>query len=346
MTVPRNNPTLLRGLAVLLAALPLVLLAAGCTLHEYPQSSLNPQSDYAWRIQLLLEQLTFWVVVIFVLVQALLIYAAVRFRSRPGTPEPKPVHGNTVLEIAWTIAPALILALIAVPTVLTIFKTQGTAPPGALHVRVVGHQWWWEFQYPDLGVTTASELHLPVGTPVAVDLETADVVHSFWFPAMGGKRDALPNRVNHLFFTPDSLGTFPGQCAELCGVSHANMRMKLMVETPEAFQSWVGQQKAPPVEPDTTTLAGQGRAMFAQSACIGCHTIEGVSAGIIGPNLTHVGSRTSLAGAVFANNSENMAKWITDAPARKPGSLMPNLEGLGLTAEQVPALVAYLQSLK
>jgi cytochrome c oxidase subunit 2 len=337
----RPRRLLLRLAALCIALLPLVI--AGCTLREYPQSSLNPQSDYASAIQSLLEKLVFWVVVIFVIVEGLLVYTVIRFRARPGAPDPKPVHGNTALEIGWTIAPALILAFVAVPTVLTIWKTQGAPPPGALQVRVVGHQWWWEFQYPELGITTGSEMHVPLHRAIAVNIESADVIHSFWFPAIGGKRDAVPGHVNHMWFTPDSVGTFPGQCAELCGVSHANMRMKLFVEPPDAFEAWAAQQKKPPAEPDTSTLAGHGRALFAQSACIGCHTIDGISAGIIGPNLTHIGSRTSIAGSMFPNDAPHLAKWIAQPDKEKPGTLMLNL---GLPPDQVDALVAYLQSLK
>ena len=321
----------------------LVLGLTGCTLEQYPQSTLTPHSDYGWAIEKLLEQQVFWVVVIFVVVQGVMLYAMIRFRSRPGAPDPKPIHGNTVLEIAWTIAPAIILALVAVPTVLTIYKTQAPPPPGSLHVRVIGHQWWWEFQYPDLGVTTASELHVPVGRPIAFDIETADVMHSFWFPAMGGKRDALPNRINHMFFTADTTGTFPGQCAELCGVSHANMRMRLMVSTPDAFDTWVAGQKALPATPDSTSIAAKGKALFSQSACVACHTITGVSAGTIGPNLTHVASRGMIEGETVANDPAHLSRWISNAPAMKPGSLMPNL---ALTQDQVTVLVAYLTSLK
>src|SRR5207247_5979363 len=135
----------------------------------------------------------------------------------------------------WTIAPALILTFVAVPTVLTIFKTQSKPPPGALEIKVVGHQWWWEFQYPVQGITTGSEMHIPVGKPVALTLETADVIHSFWFPIIGGKRDVEPTHINHIWFTADTVGVFPGQCAELCGISHANMRMKLFIDTQQDF---------------------------------------------------------------------------------------------------------------
>ena len=342
MVVRSNRPGIRRWLAAVIVAAPLALLA-GCTLKEYPQSSLNPHSDYAWIIQHLLNQLVFWVLIIFTLVQALLIYTVLRFRSRPGAPEPKPVHGNTALEIAWTVAPAIILALIAVPTVMAIFKTQGAPPKDALEIKVIGHQWWWEFQYPSLGITTASEMHVPVNKAVVMDIETADVIHSFWFPVVGGKRDAVPNHTNHLFFTADSIGTFPGQCAELCGISHANMRMKLFVQSASDFDAWAASQKLPPNEPDSTTLAGRGKQEFANGACVGCHTINGLSEGTIGPNLTHFGSRTSIAGATYENTTDNLAKWVAAPDKRKPGTLMLNL---GLSPEQVNALVAYLQSLK
>jgi cytochrome c oxidase subunit 2 len=318
-------------------------VAGGCSSKDYPQTTLSPKSDYAWAIQRLLDQQVFWVAVIFVLVLLAIVFIMIRFRARPGSPEPKHIHGNTALEIAWTIAPAVILTLVAVPTVTTIYKTQGEAPAGALHVRAIGHQWWWEFVYPELGVTTGSEMHVPMGRPVAVDIETGDVLHSFWFPAIGGKRDAIPGRVNHMFFTADTTGTFPGQCAELCGVSHANMRMKLIVGTSDEFEAWVAGQKLGPAASDSSSLAAQGGQFFKQSACIACHTVSGVSAGVIGPNLTHVGSRSIIAGGIYDNTPEMLAQWLMNPPARKPGSLMPNL---GLTRDQVTMLVAYLTSLK
>jgi cytochrome c oxidase subunit 2 len=331
--------------AAVLAAL--AAASAGCNWarSQYPQTALTPTSDYARSIDVILRQQVFWVVVIFVVVQALVIVAVVRFRARPGAPDPKPVHGHTGLEIAWTIAPAVILALVAVPTVQTIFRTQAPAPKGALQVHAIGHQWWWEFDYPELGIKTGREMHVPVGRVVNIQLTSADVIHSFWFPAIGGKRDAIPTRTNYIWFTPDSTGVFLGQCAELCGVSHANMRMKLFVDTPEQYAAWVARQKSLPVEADSvrTPLAYQGEQLFKGQACIGCHTIEGVSAGVIGPNLTHVGSRTAIAGAIYDNTDDNLQKWISNPPGRKPGSLMPNL---GLNPEQVRALAAYLRTLQ
>lgn len=332
----------LRLLAWLFVLLPLLALA-GCRLEDYPQSTIHPRSDYAQMIQDLLEQQVLWVVIIFVLVQGLLLVAALRFRARPGMPDPKPVHGNTVLEIAWTIAPAIVLALIAVPTVLTIYRTQGPRPPDSILIKAIGHQWWWEFQYPDFGITTSTEMAVPVGVTAYVEIETADVLHSFWFPAMGGKRDAVPNRTNVVFFKPDSTGTFLGQCAELCGTHHANMKMKLFVKTREEFDAWVAHQKSPPAMPDSGTLAFAGRRYYAESGCIACHTVSGVSAGVIGPNLDHVGSRTMIAGGIMPLTSDHLQKWIAEPDKMKPGTLMLNL---GLPPEQVQAITAYLMSLK
>ncbi|HTO92375.1 MAG TPA: cytochrome c oxidase subunit II [Candidatus Sulfotelmatobacter sp.] len=337
----RKNARTNRWLGALLVGA--TALIAGCNSRDYPQTSLTPRSDYAMAVQKLLEQQVMWVTIIFIVVLGLLLVAVFRFRSRPGAPDPTPVHGNTALEIAWTIAPAIILALVAVPTVMTIFKTQGPPPPGALTVKVVGHQWWWEFQYPEQGFVTGSEMHVPVHRPILVQLESADVIHSFWFPAMGGKRDVVPAHTNTMWFTPDTLGEFPGQCAELCGLSHANMHMKLFVETPEQFDAWVAHQKTGPVEPDSTTLAGQGKKIFLESACVSCHTINGLSQGVIGPNLTHFGSRTSIAGSMFTNTPDNLGHWIQAPDKEKPGTLMLNL---GLAQDQILALEAYLESLK
>lgn len=354
MSVRFRQAFVMRLAALVLIALPLVLLVS-CTRQQYPQSTLNPTSDFAWSVQHLFDQLLFWVVVIFVVVQGLLIFTVMRFRSRPGAPDPKPVHGSTFAEVAWTIAPSIIVVLLAVPTVLTIFETQTRPGKDALNVKVIGHQWWWEFQYPDIEVavpdsphplSVGSELHVPVGRTVNVAIETADVLHSFWFPAIGGKRDAIPTHTNYISFKADSLGTFMGQCAELCGTSHANMRMRLVVETPEAFDAWVANQRTLAAEPESTSLAWQGKQAFTSLQCMACHTIDGVSSGPLGPNLTHVATRSGIAGDIFPNDAEHLARWISEAPKQKPGSLMPNMLEAGLTREQVPAVVAYLQSLK
>src|SRR5205814_1595456 len=203
-------------------------------------------------------------------------------RARPDAPLPAQIRGHTFLELAWTIVPALVLLVIAIPTIQIIFRTQSqAAPPRGLAVQVRGWQWWWEFRYPDLDVVTANELHLPVGRTIVIHLEGPDVIHSFWVPHLGGKRDVVPGRHNRIVLTPDRPGEHWGQCAEFCGASHANMGMRVIVQPAAEFDAWVARQRAAPAEP--SGLAAEGKAIFAKSACVGCHTIEGVSAGMLGP---------------------------------------------------------------
>jgi cytochrome c oxidase subunit 2 len=238
------------------------------------------------------------------------------------------------------------LLVITVPTVWVIFVTAAPAPRDALHVRVVGHQWWWEYQYTDANTrfTTANELHVPTGRVVSFQLVTADVMHSFWIPKMGGKRDLIPNHVNALWFTaPDHPGVFPGQCGEFCGISHASMSTKLFVDTPTAFDRWVKTQRAAATAP-ATALEKRGQLVFLQSGCVACHTLMGTFAqGTLGPNLSHVGSRSTIGAVLLANTPANMALWIHDPPALKPGALMPPQP---LNAADLKAVVAYLQSRK
>jgi cytochrome c oxidase subunit 2 len=321
-----------------------VFFLAGCG-GRFPQSTLAPHSDFGRAIDRLFTDIFWWAALVFAVVETLLLVAIVRFRHRPGRAAPRPTHGHTLLEIAWTIAPAVILVFVAVPTVRTIFVTAGTAPPDALKVEVVGHQWWWEYRYPELGIVTADEMHVPLGRPVQVAITSADVIHSFWAPMLGGKRDAIPGHVNRIAFRADSAGEYWGQCAEFCGASHANMRLRVFVDSGPAFETWVRDQRAAPAPPAPGSAAEQGRTVFARSACIGCHTVQGVSAGVIGPNLTHVGSRRTIAGGMFPNDSAHLAQWIADAPALKPGSIMTRMKP-PLTDADIAALVAYLQSLQ
>jgi cytochrome c oxidase subunit 2 len=287
--------------------------------------------------------IVWWALGVFVLVETALIVAIIKFRDRPGAPMPKHVHGSTLLEISWTLAPAIVLIFIAVPTIRTIFRTDSTPPENAMQVEVIGHQWWWEFRYPELGIVTANEMHVPAGEPVTLVMTSEDVIHSFWAPKLGGKRDVMPGRSTRITFTPDSPGTFLGQCAEFCGESHANMRMRVIVEDSAGFAAWVAQEHAAP--PAEETLSGDiaaGLGVFRTKGCIACHTIEGVAAGVLGPNLTHVGSRATIASGILPNTAEGMARWIRDPLGEKPGSLMPPMP---MTEEELSALVAYLQSL-
>lgn len=339
---------MLRG-PVYFDAVPLVLVAVLLLLTAcsgggpFPQSVFAPKSDFSTEVNDLFWNIFWWAMVVFLVVETLLIVAIVRYRARLGAPTPKPVHGHTALEIGWTLAPALILVFIAVPTMRTIFATAGHAPEGALRVEVIGHQWWWEYRYPTLGIGTSNELHLPAGTPIQVEMTSADVIHSFWAPGLGGKRDLIQGRITRIAFRTDSTGEYWGQCAEFCGVSHANMRLRVIVEPDSAFQRWVDRQRAAPLAPPAGSPEARGQQVFRRSACIGCHTITGVSPGVVGPNLDHVGGRGTIAGALFPNTAESLRRWIMNAPALKPGALMPPQN---LSAQDLDAVVAYLQSLK
>jgi cytochrome c oxidase subunit 2 len=330
------------GTIALLGAVALLATGCGWSLWDNPMTTVRPRSDFGrWTDQIFML-ISWTTLVIFILVEAALLYACWRFRDRPGAPIPKQIHGHTVLEISWTVAFAVVLLIIGIPTIKIIFKTQEAPAATDLRVDVAGKQWWWEFKYPELNVTTANELHLPVGRTVAFYLNAPDVIHSFWIPHLGGKRDVVPHRVNRLVMTPEVPGEYLGQCAEYCGMSHANMRFRVIVHPKDEFDQWIKAQLAPAVEP-SDPLAKQGGELFAQSTCVGCHTIAGVSAGQVGPNLTHFGSRKSLAANLVANTPANVAKWIENPDHMKPGARMPNL---GMTSEQSNALAAYLLSLK
>jgi cytochrome c oxidase subunit 2 len=467
-----------------------VFAAVSCN-EAHPNTTLVPHSDFGREIDFLWDRLLLLGTIVFILVEGALIFVVIKYRRRDNQPTPPQTHGSTKLEITWTLIPAIILVFIAVPTVRTIFITQAQAAPGALNIDVTGHQWWWEFRYPEYGVITANEIYLPAGRTVNFRLRSADVIHSFWTPQLGGKRDVVTNRTNYVWYTPDSStasNVWNGFCAEYCGASHANMRFRVFTVTPEQFASWVAGQKtlarfqpvAPPATPGgqippppegaavtvpagpnaptqsaqaaaqgvaqrssgTSAIGGtqpavprpqnpeanpgalapngkrvvvadghasgiyastsgalppgyifprekipdfavphspipaglkftpgltgnaaRGKQVFSGAACIGCHTIAGNPAamGITGPNLTHVGSRSTIAAGRFPNTAAYLALWIKNARAMKPEVIMPTL-GLneydpvlkakvttangGLTDQQIADIVAYLTALK
>ena len=331
---------------LLLAGL-LGLMAAGCGgVERYPQTALDPKSDYAIEIDRLQNLTIYLGLAVGAITFAILGYILLRFRHRPGDPIPTQVHGNTRLELAWTLIPAILIAIIAVPTVRTIFATQAEAPANALTVDVIGYQWWWEFRYPLANgdtVVTANEIHVPVGQPVHLRITAKDVLHSFWIPQMGGKRDLIPNRVNHIVFTPLEAGQYLGQCAEFCGASHALMKMRLIAHEPAEFQRWLAHEASPAVESADSAIL-LGKQLVTAGTCAACHSVRGTTAqmGRIAPDLTHVASRTTIAAGILDNNAENLRRWITDPPSVKPGALMP--AGL-VPPEQIPYVVAYLQTL-
>jgi cytochrome c oxidase subunit 2 len=461
------TPRLRRLVAAALPAVLAVALAA-CSNAAYPNSVFHNHTEFNREVGYLFKILIWLGTLVFVFVEAILLYAIWKFRRRSENDRPEHVHGNTTLEILWTAIPALILAFIAVPTVQTIFRTQAKAKADALQVEVIGHQWWWEFRYPQYKITTANELYLPVGRTVNFALKSADVLHSFSIPQLGGKRDLITNHTNYLWFTPDSIGesVLNGMCAEYCGASHANMRFKTFTVSAANFESWAKHQQSPaafgaaapaPVAPgvtggasvapggastaprqqqqiaagqagttgpgltpnatgpqtattampghDMSAMAGmtvqqtgfiayprekvpahavpntplpegigewneslkgdpeKGRAFVAGfgGGCAGCHMISGVPsmAGVIGPNLTHIGTRTTIAGGLYPNDTKHLALWIRNARYMKPGSYMPTLGAFqrdpvqkitipktGLSDQQIADIVAYLQALK
>jgi cytochrome c oxidase subunit 2 len=328
-----------------------VVVVAGCASNA-PQDTLDPAGPNATK-ELDLFKLVFWVaVVVFVLVQSLVVIALVRFRHRDGgdAKEPVQVHGNTRLELGWTIAPALILVVLAVPSVATIFELARAPKEEPVNVTVVGRQFWWEYHYTDEDTDfyTANELHIPVGRPVRIiedgTLGNSDVIHSWWVPKLSGKTDNIPGRVNRLTIEADEPGTYLGQCAEFCGLSHANMRLRVIAQTPADFARWVAAQRRPaPAAPAEASPEGQGRLLFAAKGCSGCHTVTGYSRGKVGPDLTHVYSRQTFAAGLFDMSTTNLRSWLHNPPAEKPGSRMPNLN---LTSSEITQLIAYLQTLE
>lgn len=238
----RLRQILAPGLIIMLG----LAFAAGA--QTYPNSTFQPHSDLGRWIDFLWNRLLFLGTVVFVLVEGALLWVVFRYRRKGNeTSKPPQTHGHALLEIAWTIIPAVILVFIAVPTVKTIFKTQAKVAAGALQIEVIGHQWWWEFRYPEYGITTANEIYIPVGRTVNFKLNSNDVIHSFWTPQLGGKRDVIANRTNYIWYTPDSSmksAVWNGFCTEYCGASHAKMRFRVFTVQPNEFASWVaGQQK-------------------------------------------------------------------------------------------------------
>ena len=335
----RNRRIYATLLAPALAVAVLALAACGVT----PQTTLEPTTEAARTARDLL-MFVFWAMVVtFVLVEGALLYCLIRFRRRRGDGIPAQTHGNTPLEIGWTIAPTILVVVIVVLTVPAIFSNARAAGPDALKVRAIGHQWWFEFQYPDLGVTTANELHLPVNREVEIQLESNDVLHSFWVPSLRGKLDMVPGRENKFTIKPEVTGTFPGQCAEFCGTAHALMKFHVVVETQAEFNAWLQNERTDHVPP-ASDLAREGEANLTLGGCVACHTIRGTDLeGKLGPDLTHMGSRKYIAAGILENTPENMRLWLSDPQGVKPGNTMVIPE---LTTEQLDSLVAYLQGLK
>ena len=335
-----------------LAALPLALFTAACS-EDQPQNSLAPDGPIGERLDNLINPVFLIAGVMFLLVQGLVIFVAIKFRRRSEDDNPVQVHGNAKLELGWTIGPAVLMAGVGIFTLSNVFFLDRAADADdALQVNVIGHQWWWEYEYPDLGITTANELHIPAGEPVDLKLTSVDVIHNFWPPKLTGKIYAIPGRTNHMVIeakAEDAGKTYWGQCAEYCGLSHANMRLRVVTHSPEDFEAWAEEQAK--AAADVSTLSGDAAAgadLFRTKGCGGCHTVEGYTEGKVGPDLTHFTSRKVFAGAIFDNDEPTLRRWLRDPPGEKPmmpddGIGMPNLN---LTEDEITKLIAYLNSLK
>lgn len=361
---------LLAGIAMVTSAV--ILSSCGST----PYTTIHPNGTHAENILELLIPVAWAALAVFIIVEGLLLYSVFRFRRRSNA-MPVQTHGNTRVEILWTIAPALIVLVIAVLT----FRTQAVnsaMPEDALRVHAIGHQWWWEFKYEDQEITTAGDMYIPVGRDVIVVLEAADVIHNWWVPRLAGKTYNIPNNTNYLSFRAQEEGIYRGQCAEFCGEAHALMRFRVVAVAPDVFERWVAQhQVAPepplpgyelprptpnataqaqgtpvptvaPVPANIDTPEAQGQITFIRR-CASCHVIDGVpqAVGQVGPNLTYFGSRLTIAAGVLPNTPENLARWLHNPGEIKPGNLMAAaIQPGSLTEQEISNLVAYLEGMK
>jgi cytochrome c oxidase subunit 2 len=304
----------------------------------------NPVSPGATAISNLFIITLLVAAVIFLLVSVLVVYIAFRFRHRPGQEDPTPRFGLPRLEVAWTVAPALLLGVLFILTVDGMSKADpAVAPEAQPNIVIVAHQWWWEIHYPQLAITTANEIHLPVGQSMLAQLNSADVIHDLWIPQVGRKLDMVPGQNNFLWMQVGTMGVYQGACAEYCGTQHAKMLVRAIAQPQSDFTSWA-QAQAQPARPPTSDLAIRGQKVFQEETCITCHAINGTAATArVGPDLTHVASRQTLAAGTLTNTTENMTAWLKDPQAIKPGSLMPNVQ---LTPDELTTLVAYMETLK
>jgi cytochrome c oxidase subunit II len=370
---------LFRGMKRWGVLLPVLLLSslllAAC--GENSPSILNPAGPVALK-----ESNLFWFIlvvatIVFVVVEGLLLYSIVRFRERPNSPQPTQIHGNTTVEIIWTIVPSIFLFVVLVGTIYTMFGLTSFSSTGRpLQVRVVGHQWWWEFDYLNENFVTADEMHIPVGTRVEAQLQSNNVIHSFWVPELFGKTDVIPGHNNMSVFQADRIGEYRAQCTEFCGLQHAHMNFYVVVQSQDDYNAWVTSQQQAAASNPAGQAALAGRTLFVGSGgCQGCHGIVGVNLQdyhhlkggsdasiLVGPNLTHFGSRRQIAGGVLpwdpascvvVTGSDGQPKienpgscglyqWLKDPQAVKPGNDM-NIRPLSDT--EIAQLIAYLESL-
>lgn len=339
-----------RGLLSFIACLFFLRLSPALAQGASPVPSIfdsvSTPADAIHRLSLFVLVITS---LIFAVVFSLLVYVVIRYRRRPTDDhrEPPQVYGSNQMELAWTVVPVLIVLVLFFATARVIQSVQDAVPPAsAVQVTAVGHQFWWEFRYPALGIVTANELHVPVSdraypTPTFVKLLSVDTDHSFWIPQLAGKTDLIPNRINSTWIDPHETGIYLGQCAQYCGTQHAKMLLRVYVDSPEQFANWVAAQKQ---SAHASPAVATGRQIFETTACVNCHAISGtVANGRFGPDLTHLMSRDTIASGAASNTRENLKLWIRNPEAIKPGSLMP---AMNLSDNDLEAVTAYLESLQ
>ena len=345
-------------------------ILSGCGLENL--SALKPKGPVAEKEFLLIMIALAVMIFVFLVVAVIYVYVLVRFRKRPGqTGYPEQVEGSHKLEIIWTVIPFILLIVIAIPTIKYTYELDRdySNDPDALQVKVIAHQFWWEFEYLNEKIVTAQDLVIPTGKTISLHLESADVVHSFWVPALAGKKDNNPGMTNMFYLKADTPGVYYGKCAELCGQSHGLMEFKVKAVTPDEFDRWVTAMQTPTATP-ATALAQQGEKVF-KDKCIACHAVydsatKQIAGSRAGPSLVNLANRETIAG-ILQNREQgatavdpeavkkNIRTWLEDPQAVKPGNLMPNPKdvpgskmemSLGLSDQDIDALVEYLSGLK
>jgi cytochrome c oxidase subunit 2 len=332
-----------RRAAAAIAATVAGAMLAGCGVGN-DQSTLDPASSPSHRIAQLWWLMFIGAAVIFALVVMLMLTAIVRRRGRPDDAPSRTPASSALVVTGGVILPAIVLVALFALAVRAMPSTAAGRPADArLTVQVVGRQWFWEIHYPAQHVTTANELHIPVGRPVAVEVATADVIHSFWVPELNRKIDMIPGQRNTITLEADRPGVYAGQCAEFCGLQHAQMAFLVIADPPARFAQWLQAQARPAAAPATASAA-RGRAIFETTTCGACHTIAGTSAaGVVGPDLTHVASRSLLAAGAILNTPQQLAAWVRNPQHVKPGAKMPPTQ---LSTGQLRDLDGYLETLR
>ena len=332
-----------------------LLLAGGCSAEPISPpitpSTLEPRGPNAAYVAQLWWLMLGLGIAIFVLVIELL--SAALLRRRRATSATAPETGGDVGRrwLLWggIALPFVVLVIIFGDTIYTLAAIEAPQAQPAFQIHVVARQWWWQVDYPDQGITTANEMHVPVGVPVQIQLESADVIHSFWVPQLAGKMDLIPSQVNTITLQSDQAGVYRGECAEFCGLQHAHMGFMVVAQSQADFNTWLDAQNKPAIPP-TDPAARQGQQVFVSAGCVFCHTVRGLddksidrSAIDLGPDLTHLSSRLTIAAASLNQNRGNLAGWVLDPQHVKPGAQMPNQY---INSEDLQALLAYLATLQ